>query len=88
MVSRTYTRRSRRCWRHFTSPTEPRRRPGPPEPQSKVLFQDVRIFDGKSGSLSAPSNVLVRGNKNEMTFGIVLVEILVSIQRPAARSTT
>jgi imidazolonepropionase-like amidohydrolase len=37
--------------------------PGPPVPQSTVLFQDVRIFDGKSGSLSAPSNVLVRGNK-------------------------
>ena len=39
--------------------------PGPPAPQSTVLFQDVRIFDGKSGSLSAPSNVLVRGNKIE-----------------------
>ena len=37
--------------------------PGLPAPQSTVLFQDVRIFDGKSGSLSAPSNVLVRGNK-------------------------
>ena len=37
--------------------------PGPPASQSTVLFQDVRIFDGKSGSLSAPSNVLVRGNK-------------------------
>ncbi len=37
--------------------------PGLPEPQSTVLFQDVRIFDGKSGSLSTPSNVLVRGNK-------------------------
>ena len=30
-----------------------------------VLFQNVRIFDGKSSSLSAPSNVLVRGNKIE-----------------------
>jgi imidazolonepropionase-like amidohydrolase len=28
-----------------------------------VLFQNVRIFDGKSGTLSAPSNVLVRANK-------------------------
>src|SRR5262245_41279601 len=28
-----------------------------------TLFQNVRIFDGKSGALSAPSNVLVRGNK-------------------------
>jgi imidazolonepropionase-like amidohydrolase len=32
---------------------------------SVVLFQNVRIFDGKSGALSAPSNVLVRGNKIE-----------------------
>src|SRR5262245_57627082 len=27
-----------------------------------TLFQNVRIFDGKSDALSAPSNVLVRGN--------------------------
>src|SRR5262245_13694999 len=27
-----------------------------------TLFQNVRIFDGKSGSLSGPSHVLVRGN--------------------------
>jgi imidazolonepropionase-like amidohydrolase len=27
-----------------------------------TLFQNVRIFDGKNGALSAPSNVLVRGN--------------------------
>jgi imidazolonepropionase-like amidohydrolase len=30
-----------------------------------VLFQNVRIFDGKSGTLSAPSSVLVRNNKVE-----------------------
>jgi imidazolonepropionase-like amidohydrolase len=30
-----------------------------------VLFQNVRIFDGKNGALSAPSNVLVRDNKIE-----------------------
>ena len=30
-----------------------------------TVFQDVRIFDGKSGALSAPSNVLVRGNTIE-----------------------
>ena len=30
-----------------------------------VLFQNVRIFDGKSSTLSGPSNVLVRGNKIE-----------------------
>ena len=29
---------------------------------STTLFQNVRIFDGKSGSLSAPSSVLVKGN--------------------------
>ena len=33
--------------------------------QPVVLFQDVRIFDGKSDALSAPSYVLVRGNKIE-----------------------
>ena len=27
-----------------------------------TLFKDVRIFDGKSATLSPPSNVLVRGN--------------------------
>ena len=27
-----------------------------------TLFQNVRIFDGKGAALSAPSNVLVRGN--------------------------
>src|SRR6202011_2028790 len=30
-----------------------------------TLFQNVRIFNGKSASLSAPSNVLVRGNTIE-----------------------
>jgi imidazolonepropionase-like amidohydrolase len=34
-------------------------------PQAVTLFQNVRIFDGKSSGLSAPSNVLVRGNKIE-----------------------
>jgi imidazolonepropionase-like amidohydrolase len=32
---------------------------------SAVLFQNVRIFDGKNAVLSAPSNVLVRNNKIE-----------------------
>jgi imidazolonepropionase-like amidohydrolase len=27
-----------------------------------ILFQNVRVFDGRSSALSAPSNVLVRGN--------------------------
>ena len=30
-----------------------------------TLFQNVRIFDGKTATLSAPSNVLVRDNKIE-----------------------
>ena len=30
-----------------------------------VLFQNVRVFNGKSSELSAPTNVLVRGNKIE-----------------------
>jgi imidazolonepropionase-like amidohydrolase len=34
-------------------------------PGAVTLFQDVRIFDGKSNALSAPANVLVRGNKIE-----------------------
>jgi imidazolonepropionase-like amidohydrolase len=32
---------------------------------SATLFQNVRIFDGKSAALSAPSNVLVKGNTIE-----------------------
>jgi hypothetical protein len=31
-------------------------------PARVTLFSNVRIFDGKSDTLSAPSNVLVRGN--------------------------
>jgi hypothetical protein len=30
-----------------------------------TLFQNVRIFNGKSAALSAPSNVLVKGNTIE-----------------------
>jgi imidazolonepropionase-like amidohydrolase len=33
--------------------------------QDATLFRNVRIFDGKGTSVSAPSNVLVRGNKIE-----------------------
>jgi imidazolonepropionase-like amidohydrolase len=32
---------------------------------SAVLFQNVRIFDGKSDALSGTSNILVRSNKIE-----------------------
>jgi len=34
----------------------------PPPPPNVTLFENVRIFDGKSATLSAPSHVLVRGN--------------------------
>jgi imidazolonepropionase-like amidohydrolase len=34
----------------------------PPGNVSTTLFRNVRIFDGKGASLSAPSNVLVKGN--------------------------
>jgi len=36
----------------------------PPIPPA-TLFQNVYIFDGKSSELSAPSNVLIRGNTIE-----------------------
>jgi imidazolonepropionase-like amidohydrolase len=34
-------------------------------PPAVTVFQNVRIFDGKSGRLSGPSHVLVRGNRIE-----------------------
>ena len=34
-------------------------------PPATTVFQNVRIFDGKSGKLSGPSHVLVRGNRIE-----------------------
>ena len=33
-----------------------------PALENAILFREVRIFDGKSTTLSAPSNVLVKGN--------------------------
>lgn len=33
-----------------------------PAPPAETLFTNVRVFDGKGGSLSAPTSVLVRGN--------------------------
>src|SRR5215468_7975260 len=36
-----------------------------PASEPVTLFQNVRIFDGKSGTLSAPSHLLVRGSKIE-----------------------
>ena len=38
---------------------------GQTQPPAVTLFRNVRIFDGKSSQLSAPSNVLVRGNMIE-----------------------
>jgi imidazolonepropionase-like amidohydrolase len=40
----------------------------PPKPEnaaSVTVFENVRVFDGKSSALSGPTNVLVRGNKIE-----------------------
>ena len=37
----------------------------PPASDAVTLFENVRIFDGKGSTLSAPSHVLVRGNKIE-----------------------
>src|SRR4051794_18185483 len=31
------------------------------EPQTATLFQNVRVFDGRMGAVSAPSHVLVEG---------------------------
>ncbi len=39
--------------------------PSQPPNSVLVLFQNVRIFDGKSDTLSAPASVLIRGNKKE-----------------------
>ena len=33
------------------------------QPADATLFHNVRIYDGRSASLSAPSDVLVRGSK-------------------------
>src|SRR5580692_6760798 len=46
--------------------------PANPQP---TLFQNVRIFDGRSATLSAPSNVLVRGNTiARISAGLIAVE--------------
>src|SRR5215472_5797861 len=38
---------------------------GQAQPPAVTVFQNVRIFDGKGSQLSAPSSVLVRGNRIE-----------------------
>src|SRR5215472_1498932 len=43
----------------------PGARPSSPSGGAVALFQNVRIFDGKSTTLSGPRNILVRGNKIE-----------------------
>ena len=44
-------------------------------PDGTVLFQNVRVFDGKSSELSSPTNVLVRGNKIEkITTGDIPID--------------
>ena len=48
------------CWR-WTGVCRPRARQSAAD-SGATLFQNVRIFDGKGASLSAPSNVLVKGN--------------------------
>src|SRR5215471_3028475 len=45
-------------WVVFAAPAQD------PQPRA-VLFEDVRIFDGKSAGLSGPTNVLIRGNNIE-----------------------
>jgi imidazolonepropionase-like amidohydrolase len=37
--------------------------PAQAQQDTGVLFQNVRVFDGKNGALSGPSNVLIRNNK-------------------------
>jgi imidazolonepropionase-like amidohydrolase len=37
--------------------------PSEAQEEPEVLFANVRVFDGKSATLSAPTNVLVRGNQ-------------------------
>ena len=63
--------------------------PGPPPPQSSVLIQDVRIFDGKNGSLSGPSNVLVRGNKiDKISTGPISIDDVANVTTIDGRGRT
>lgn len=39
--------------------------PGTADGRAAVLFRSVRVFDGQSGGLTGPSDVLVRGNRIE-----------------------
>lgn len=54
-----------------------------------TLFQNVRIFDGKSDALSAPSNVLVRGNTIErISVNPITVETSANVHIIAANGRT
>src|SRR5580698_2837747 len=56
--------------------------PASPQP---TLFQNVRIFDGRSATLSAPSNVLVRGNTiARISAGLIAVEAGANVRVIAA----
>src|SRR5262249_5749275 len=48
-------------------------------PPSTVLFENVRVFDGKSAKLSGPTNVLVHGN---------IIEKVSSASIPVDRTAT
>lgn len=52
---------------HQTGQAQEPPRASPPAPPggAVTLFQNVRVFDGKSKTLSGPRNVLVRGNRIE-----------------------
>src|SRR5580704_13833501 len=56
--------------------------PASPQP---TLFQNVRIFDSRSATLSAPSNVLVRGNTiARISAGPIAVEAGANVRVIAA----
>ena len=54
------------------APSQDVRAQGTPQANGSTLFQNVRIFDGKSSSLSAPSDVLVKGNVIERISAVTI----------------
>jgi hypothetical protein len=52
-----------------------------PPPDGTILFQNVRIFDGRSSELSAPSYVLVRGNKIAKNMSLALGGLFSGLSR-------
>jgi imidazolonepropionase-like amidohydrolase len=55
-----------------------------PAKEAATLFQDVRIFDGRSLALSAPSNVLVRGNIERISTRPIAVDTIDNVRVIAA----